>query len=420
MSAKLGHPTDFLAGGCPALGSLLTSARSPTIPFVANETDAIDEATSEIDAELVVFRVFRVGYTYKDRPVRDSWGWEGARGPGAEDRTTVTVGDLTPEFVAAMRALGAWRPFVLNSMFGGHYSGRSSEELEQVFQDLMPDEEAAVADYVKDGHTYITVTLRRPVRVLASVERTHRWLRDLTLLDDIPAFMDQAGEYLDVTGVGLMRPLGTQLGSYIAVYRANRPLLFAPGKTPHVTDIQLHAGSVGIVQANDGWASRDWTPVSDALTRPTVATDIPLLKSASRWLWAATAEADDRLRAFQFAFFGLEILANKLGKSHERALVDRLSDSLGGAPLKELFWPSPRDSDSPWRNLVFRFTVVALYFSPDTASDDVVLFKRLASARNDLSHGTAGDEAIHELPASEATQLLRRYLQHAAEPDSEE
>ena len=376
--------------------------------------DRSDGATTEIDAEFVVFRVFAVGREYKDRPASESWTWDGPRGPVAGDRTTVTVGDLTPEFTAAVRALHAWRPFILNSMFGGHYAGKSMEELETVFEDLLPDDETAVAKLSKAGHTHITVTLRRPVRVQASDQRTHRWLTDPGPLDDVSELMEQAGEYLDVTGVRLMGPLGRELDSHTAVYRSNRAFLFASGKTPLLTDIQLRGGALGLTVSGDGWHDRDWQPVSDLLAQPHAPADAHLIKSASRWLWAATAETDDALRRFLFAFFGLEILSNKCGKAFEGALVERLSDSLNGAPLRELFWPSPRDTDSPWRNLLFRFAVMALYLNHDGAAEDVALFKRLASARNDLAHGTAGDDAIHDLPANETIALLRDYLQRVA------
>ena len=154
--------------------------------------------------------------------------------------------------------------------------------------------------------------------------------------------------------------------------------------------------------------------MTDLLAQPYDPTGARLIESASRWLWAATAETKDTLRRFLFAYFGLEILANKCGKQYEEGLVERLSASLEGAPVRELFWPSPRDADSPWRNIVFRFTVVAMTFNPEGAADDVANFKRLAKERNDLAHGTAGDDAIEDLPANEAFRLLRAYLARVA------
>ncbi len=375
----------------------------------AEEVEDPSEEATEVDAELVVFRVFDVNRNFNDRPDNESWTWSRERGPAAGDTTTVTVGDVTSDFIAAVRALQAWRPFVLNQLFGGKYRDKSPEELEAVIEDLLPDEDTVVAQRVKLGQTYITVTLRRKVRVLASDGQIHRWLTSIGPLENVSEFVESAGEYLDVTGARLMGPLGREVAPNSAVYRSNRAFLFAPGRTPMITDIQLRVGEVTATVFGKGWKSIDWQPVSDLLDAPHA--DARLIKSASRWLWAATDETNDKLRRFLFAFFGLEILANKCGKQFEQDLIDRLSSELDGAPLNELFWPSLRDADSPWRNLVFRFTVMALWFNPDGATHDVTLFKRLASARNDLAHGAAGDHNIDGLPGSEAIVLLRDYLQ---------
>src|SRR5581483_9748770 len=101
------------------------------------------------------------------------------------DTTEVTVGDLTPDFTAAVRALGAWRPFVLQSMFGGLTGDTSAEGLEATFEDLLPDVEAAVEEFKKPAHIHITVTLRRPVRAQAFDGRVHRWLANTEPLEDI-------------------------------------------------------------------------------------------------------------------------------------------------------------------------------------------------------------------------------------------
>lgn len=57
---------------------------------------------------------------------------------------------------------------------------------------------------------------------------------------------------------------------------------------------------------------------------------------------------------------------------------------------------------------------MTLYLNDDGPVTDVALFKRLASARKDLAHGTAGDDAIEDLPANEAIVLLRDHLQRVA------
>ncbi len=163
-----------------------------------------------------------------------------------------------PEFRAARRALHAWRPFVLNSMFGRTYAGKTPQELEATFEDLLPDEDTAVAGLVSPGHLAVTLTVRRPARVLAVEGRTHRWLTGLEALQGVGKFSQRAGHYLDVTAVRLLGSLGAELAPSVVTYRSNRAFLFAAGKTPMITDIQLRGGAVGITVSGGGWQDHDW------------------------------------------------------------------------------------------------------------------------------------------------------------------
>ena len=141
-----------------------------------------------------------------------------------------------------------------------------------------------------------------------------------------------------------------------------------------------------------------------------------LLRTASRWLWAALAEDEDRLRRFLFAFFGLEVLVNKTWSRVKTAVISELSADLGGFPVEELMWPTGRDeSYTPERNLTFKFTLLAVALSRPTAPEDVATFKTLAAARNKLAHGAA--ESIELLPSNETISLLRRYLSLVAKAD---
>ena len=134
-----------------------------------------------------------------------------------------------------------------------------------------------------------------------------------------------------------------------------------------------------------------------------------MTRSATRWFTAALGEDKDKLRRFQFAFFGLEILANKVGKDVEEAVVSDLSAELG-VPVTHLVWPSPRESDSPWRNLTFRFAMMALRVHRDSAAEDIKRFNALAQQRNGLAHGQSADEDLKALPDNEAISLLQRYV----------
>jgi hypothetical protein len=131
---------------------------------------------------------------------------------------------------------------------------------------------------------------------------------------------------------------------------------------------------------------------------------------------AALQSESDALRRFLFAFFGLEVLANKVGKKVESSVVRDLSDDLG-LPVEHLVWPAPADADSPWRNLTFRFAMMAVKVARDTAQEDIEQFRRLAKHRNDLAHGSASSEDIENVPAGEVMRLLERYLLYVARAD---
>lgn len=120
-----------------------------------------------------------------------------------------------------------------------------------------------------------------------------------------------------MTGVRLMEPLGRKLAPNMVVYRSNRAFLFTPGKTPILTDFQSQGATAGGSGLADGWNSVDWQPVTELLNEPHPPADARPVRSASRWLWASTAQTNDTLRRCLFAFFGPEILANKCGKQYE-------------------------------------------------------------------------------------------------------
>jgi hypothetical protein len=117
-----------------------------------------------------------------------------------------------------------------------------------------------------------------------------------------------------------------------------------------------------------------------------------------------------------FSFLGLEILASKAEVRLRESVTSSLSQELEWLPIGDLMWPSVRDDDYPYRNLVFRFALLAVALSRETAVDDVSTFKRLAKTRNDLAHGAADE--IDELPANECVSLLHRYVSLAAAADA--
>jgi hypothetical protein len=125
-------------------------------------------------------------------------------------------------------------------------------------------------------------------------------------------------------------------------------------------------------------------------------------------------QEDDALRSFFFVFIGLEALTNKFGKVFEKTAVSELGSELGVA-MEHLTWPSPRDFDSPWRNLVYRFALMAIDLDRAQDTADIDEFKELAAMRNGMAHGRSGPGDVDELPGHRSIALLRKYLGLAAQ-----
>ncbi|MCE7011827.1 hypothetical protein LWC34_54785 [Kibdelosporangium philippinense] len=65
-------------------------------------------------------------------------------------------------------------------------------------------------------------------------------------------------------------------------------------------------------------------------------------------------------------------------------------------------------SRDPYRNMVFYFAAVALACSPQTANEDVKIFKQLQKFRNNI-HGSYIHEEAAENFSHDALDLLTRY-----------
>lgn len=242
------------------------------------------------------------------------------------------------------------------------------------------------------------------------------WGRVSWLGTKLETFGQEASSALDMVTARLIPVLGQRLRLDRATFASATTHVTAPGKAavalPNLTMFAM--GSTSSI----GWSEQPFREIEAALAASAGTTDAGhRLANPARWLVAAMREDKDTLRRFLFAFFGLEILANKVGKHVEKATADALSARLEGLPLEVLFWPKADDNDSPHRNLVFRFALVAIALSPASAADDIAAFKNISKQRNDLAHGTASDEAIERLPAWPAIELLQKYVGLAAASD---
>lgn len=366
---------------------------------------SIENPVSVLEARLVSWRVFSL--TDLGAPELPDRSVDIGRGPRDGDELRVSVGPVVPARLT--EALMDWRaflPIAMSFMFGGfgdlaspatpreidesHSRNRDTVSLEEVFG---------------SGKLWLTLTLERPIRIRSYTDRYVRWLADTKWRSALDDFAADAKPYLDYASTVALTRIDPFTVDRVA-FDDPRIFVVSPGKcaftTPNITD-QIASGGLRI--------DFPMSKVEDALQQG--LPEQPLEPSRARkWLYAALIEPSDNLRRFLFAFMGLEILAAKLGKAHETQVIDDLVAELDGAPLRELAWPSTeKDTDRPWRNLVFRFAVLALYLFRDSAANDLEVFKRFAKTRNEIAHGQIED--IDSLPSYECLSLLSRYIDAA-------
>jgi len=377
-------------------------------------TTMVDQeiATATAHGHLYAWRVFGFGYLFGDRP-QPYWETATRAGPGLDDQFSILIGSIPERLLGAVRDWRSQIPLLLRAQLGEQ--GASSPE--QLDAELQEYREAVDVSDIEGGYSiWLTLELRRPLQVESKLGRQIAWLGS-DVMGECETFGAAANEYLDGILPALLGPLG-RFSPSKALFTDRRSYLVVPGKPAlTVPRFKLSVADWGVtVDVVEGWAGMPTDAITAVVGKfPSGSSQVGRdFRVAGRWLTAALEEHDDLLRRFSFAFFGIEVLTSKLAKRISEKLLMELSTELEGLPLNELVRPSTGD-DRPWRNLVFRFSCVAIYLTRETAAEDLKLFKRLAKARNDLAHGAVDN--LEELPAHEGVALLQRYLTLAAAAD---
>lgn len=348
-------------------------------------------ATEQIEAELVLWRVFGVADVYEDRPL-PRWAVEEHRGPAAGDRLQVSVGDLPDDLTLALRQWQAQKPGVLEWLTG--QSGTTDERLaryEQRFAAARPSE------FDDPYPLWFALRLARPLSVCAISGATLQWLADdgEAIGATLRGYENAGNRYLDGAVAQIIGAIGRMNLGQLR-YSDRRAFLMAPGRAAIMTPkMELSVNDSGVrVGRPGGWKTAPTEEISNALhslpvggsfSKPTVG--------AAKWFLAAAAE-QDALRRFVFAYAGLEQLAAK-AENMRRALTRQISNADSNLPVNELLWPSINEELAPRSNVMFRFAVLASTCSPSTAIDDVNVCRAVVRTRNALFHG-ADDKSVRE------------------------
>ncbi len=366
-----------------------------------------DRQSVAIEARLCVWRIFGVGHDFTDKT--PPWSISTGAGPSPGDSLSVVIGDIPPHILDALRTWRGQIPYILNTTYGQRYEGMPIEDQVAAIEGYVS--EVDLSDVTEAFPLFVTFELSRPIQIQADPAAKFFWVLeggpDAQIFDE---FGHAASEYLEIAVICIQAELGGQLQLDRLTFADDRAYLVAPGKAA-ITAPRGNLTASGIV-LSDGWPQLPFPEITNAVqTLPAaVAAVRSVIATSSRWFHAALAEKQDPLRRFLFAFFGLEVLVNKVAKSWK--LRDQvgaeLSKELGGVPVDALIWPVQGDDGLPSRNLTFRFACLATLLSRNTAIHDVLEFHNVARARHRLAHGEPTD--LDSLPAWPCIELLRRYL----------
>ncbi len=376
-----------------------------------NTEETQEPAAVSVPAQLCTWRVYGVARSYSDMGTETGWTTSGDAGLQEGDQLHLSVGELPDEVVALVREHRASSRYLLEAMLLHQHEDLSLGERGVLLGSYASEANDAESAVRGNYSTWMTLGISRPTEVLAHPDAPALWVREDRdpLMAQMKAFGKDTADRLDLAFAMLLPVLGEDLRPERQLL-LDRVYLDAPGRMA-MTLPSLNMGLGHLTVETTGWDNLPFARLADAVshfsTLPQQAGG--LAGTASRWLQAALAVQGDQLRRFQFAFFGLEVLANKVGKAVESSVVEDLTAETD-LPMTQLIWPAPKDADSPWRNATLRFTLAAAHLSRETAVDDVETFRELAKCRNDLAHGNATPDELDDLPASAAIGLLTRYV----------
>lgn len=267
------------------------------------------------------------------------------------------------------------------------------------------------------GNTWLTLELRRPVRLTADAASHYLW----NDMNECEPLVESFREDMLPTFDAISACLCILHPEWVDHPQAEPERIYirGEGKGPtFVPSFSMGQPTVSI--------QREWTELPIDALNDAAMVAAPLLKSSpdeltapAAWLTEARREAhrqsDDPFRRFMFAYFGLEMLANKFVKARRVEVVDKIA-AKAQVPLDQLIWPLPDDESSdPFRSAVFKFALMAVELSDDPTKD-IEAFRPLQKKRNKIAHGSSID--LHTLPAAGAEDLLKRYLGLVAQDSS--
>ena len=128
------------------------------------------EGIEQINADLVLWRVFGIRDVFEDRP-HPEWSVDEAKGPGNEDQLHIAIGDLPADLIQALQQWRAQIPGLLDTYLGHQVTAQ--ERLARYEQNHAS---VQLPEFDEPYPLWFTLRLSRPVPVMATVGTAIDWL----------------------------------------------------------------------------------------------------------------------------------------------------------------------------------------------------------------------------------------------------
>jgi len=128
-------------------------------------------------------------------------------------------------------------------------------------------------------------------------------------------------------------------------------------------------------------------------------------------LYAKVQIEDDKMKAFLFAWTGLEIFVNTSFEKYKREFYADIKKN--EPPIRQKFYERIQDVMKDRYNPRDKFNIICARLSPPEPEADMKAFQSFQELRNKMSHGEEINEDL--LPTQEVREFLEKYLKYDAE-----
>jgi hypothetical protein len=323
----------------------------------------------------------------------------------------VHFGPIEQEVVRAIGIYDVGRNVILDSIFGR--PGGSGDTSAQFFSSRDAEIDAVVDSYqlpeewTKPEILYTTITASRQIKLPGDFDALprHYWLRD-DIAKSLTKYESEAEAVLGFAVARMM--LGPPYRLSGPTFR-ECPRFFVAMEGRELSPVISLSGSATATVGHASWDDAI-IPLTDrpfGLNETVPPKAFEAIGRMGQWHLLAYNESDP-FRRFLWSYIGLEGIVDAVSHAGRDALSRSMSKQyqLGENVISDLLWPPDvRDTD-PNRSVRFRFAIAAAPLSPETATEDVAVFAKINSFRNNI-HGRL--LLSSPFPAPEAFNLFERY-----------